>query len=81
MLFLALLVGKPFSIPSLSLDTDECASPETNECDLNAMCTNTEGSYVCRCKKGYTGDGKICSGKIRSCFFVAFYKVDFFNVY
>lgn len=28
------------------------------------MCTNTEGSYVCRCKRGYAGDGKNCTGKI-----------------
>ena len=44
------------------LDRDECASP--NECDPNATCTNTEGSYVCRCKKGFTGDGKNCEGKL-----------------
>ena len=28
------------------------------------MCTNTEGSYVCRCVKGYGGDGRNCTGKI-----------------
>ena len=54
---------------SLSLlvfvDVDECASPEANECDLNAICTNTEGSYVCRCRKGFTGDGENCTGKIK----------------
>ena len=31
-------------------------------CDSNALCTNTEGSYVCACKVGYTGDGKTCTG-------------------
>ena len=46
------------------LEIDECSSPETNDCDLNAMCTNTEGSYVCRCKRGFEGDGKNCSGKM-----------------
>lgn len=45
------------------VDFDECASPETNECDPNALCTNTEGSYVCRCVKGYQGDGTNCTGK------------------
>ena len=29
------------------------------------MCTNTEGSYVCRCKKGYKGDGLTCTRKSR----------------
>ena len=43
-------------------DIDECTSSETNECDPNALCTNTEASYVCRCKKGYTGDGRVCEG-------------------
>lgn len=44
-------------------DMDECAKPETNECDSNALCTNSEGSYVCRCIRGYEGDGRTCSGK------------------
>lgn len=43
-------------------DIDECASPELNECGENSICTNTEGSYVCRCVRGYTGDGKSCTG-------------------
>ena len=53
-------------------DKDECASREQNECDPNALCTNTEGSYVCRCLRGYEGDGKTCEGRCRwileSCF-------------
>lgn len=44
-------------------DIDECLSSESNDCDQNAMCTNTEGSFVCRCKRGYNGDGKNCTGK------------------
>lgn len=47
----------------LLADVDECASPELNECDPNAMCTNTEGSYVCRCIKNFEGDGRNCTGK------------------
>ena len=45
------------------IDFNECASPETNECDSNAQCTNTEGSYSCQCLGGYRGDGKNCEGK------------------
>ena len=46
----------------LYADIDECATNETNECDPNALCTNTEGSYICRCLKGYEGDGRNCKG-------------------
>ena len=49
-------------------DADECASPETHDCHPNAMCNNTEGSYVCRCLKGYDGDGRNCTGE-NSCEF------------
>ena len=32
-------------------------------CDVNADCTDTEGSYTCACKPSYTGDGKTCGCK------------------
>lgn len=52
--------------PSLKLFTDinECASPETNDCDPNAECSNAEGSYSCSCNEGYTGDGRNCAGTV-----------------
>ena len=43
------------------LDMDECKS-DISDCDVNANCTNTDGSYKCKCKAGYTGDGHSCSG-------------------
>ena len=30
-------------------------------CSSNARCTDIMGSYLCRCKAGFTGDGKNCS--------------------
>ena len=51
-------------------DVDECANPETNECDTNAECSNTEGSYTCNCLTGYQGDGKSCAGNSLSLFFL-----------
>ena len=48
---------------SLLADIDECESSETNECDSNALCNNTDGSYVCRCKQGFEGDGRNCTGQ------------------
>ena len=45
-------------------DVDECKNNELNECDTNALCTNTEGFYICRCLKGFEGDGRFCAGKV-----------------
>ena len=46
----------------MDVDDDECDNAETNDCDLNALCSNTEGSYNCRCMTGYDGDGRNCTG-------------------
>ena len=46
-----------------TIDIDECYLPGGNECDSNALCTNTDGSYICRCLKGYEGDGRACTGE------------------
>ena len=42
---------------------DECVF-NSDSCDVNAVCSNTPGSYTCSCKAGYSGDGKICVGKV-----------------
>ena len=46
------------------LDIDECSSG-SHDCDVNANCTNTNGSYSCTCNEGYSGKGDSCQGKIR----------------
>ena len=33
-----------------------------DNCDENADCINTDGSFECVCNPGYTGDGKDCEG-------------------
>ena len=55
---------KPSSL--FSPDIDEC-STNSHSCDVNAVCSNTVGSYACACKAGFTGDGKTCSGKLLRC--------------
>lgn len=42
-------------------DTNECVQG-TDDCDDNAICINTVGSFVCNCRVGYQGDGRICEG-------------------
>ena len=32
------------------------------KCSKDALCINTAGTYECRCKDGFIGDGLICSG-------------------
>ena len=42
------------------LDIDECKTGD-HTCDVNANCTDTDGSFNCTCKEGYMGDGENCS--------------------
>jgi cysteine-rich repeat protein len=39
---------------------DECAA-NTDNCDVNAACTDTAGSFTCSCNAGYAGDGVTCA--------------------
>ena len=43
-------------------DVNDCADGTSN-CSADAMCNNTKGSYRCKCKPGFTGDGRTCKGK------------------
>lgn len=46
------------------IDIDECAH-EIHNCSMDsATCKNTEGSYRCICKHGFTGNENKCKGKI-----------------
>uniref|UniRef100_A0A7N5ZUD6 Fibrillin 2b n=1 Tax=Anabas testudineus TaxID=64144 RepID=A0A7N5ZUD6_ANATE len=51
---------------TLSIDQDECSLEEHN-CNPNADCVNTPGSYRCTCKEGFNGDGFSCSGEAICC--------------
>ena len=35
----------------------------THDCDSNAVCNNTMGSFNCTCNSGYSGDGSACIGQ------------------
>ena len=47
---------------SFLTDVDECLLG-TDNCDENAECKDTNGSYECECKNGFIGNGTICNGK------------------
>ena len=43
---------------------DECGIG-TASCDPNSDCVDTDGSYDCICRAGYTGDGRLsCAGML-----------------
>ena len=44
------------------LDIDECKT-NSHDCNANAYCYNTEGSYHCFCKPGYIRNGRSCASK------------------
>ena len=46
-------------------DTDECEIIP-GKCHEEAACNNTHGSYVCKCKHGFIGDGQNCTGIVNS---------------
>ena len=51
-----------FPFPFLK-DIDECKT-YPGKCRVNATCNNTKRSHVCKCKPGYTGDGRDCTSLV-----------------
>ena len=49
------------TVLSLIVDIPECERG-LDDCDSNATCINTIGSYKCTCNTGFTGDGFNCTG-------------------
>ena len=52
--------GKASHFMVVFTDVDECLQG-THSCSAYAVCSNTNGSYNCRCKANYTGDGRNCT--------------------
>ncbi|KXJ08405.1 Nidogen-2 [Exaiptasia diaphana] len=56
-----IVYGKPMQLHQ-RWNIDECA---IIDCGPNAIgCTNTAGSYSCRCKLGYYGNGSVCNAHL-----------------
>ena len=47
---------------SFFADINECEIGIDN-CDVNAVCSNTFGSFECTCSAGFVGNGVDCTGK------------------
>ena len=41
------------------IDINEC-DLKVDECQVNSYCMNTPGSYRCKCKPGFIGNGLYC---------------------
>ena len=50
-----------FNMLFVIADVNECNNV-TYPCHANATCINTNGSYICHCRKGFDGDGTNCTG-------------------
>ena len=61
-----LIFGFPKRNFYYSIDIDECASTDGDNCGANADCENTVGSFTCACVTGFDGDGVVCTGKCYS---------------
>ena len=48
--------------PDLISDIDECFKTSHNCSYTTATCTNTNGSFKCICKPGFSGDEHNCTG-------------------
>ena len=46
----------------ISADVDECSGAQHN-CNVNATCNNTIGTFICTCNPGYEGDGVNCTSE------------------
>uniref|UniRef100_A0A914CI16 Uncharacterized protein n=1 Tax=Acrobeloides nanus TaxID=290746 RepID=A0A914CI16_9BILA len=47
----------------LCSDINECRDG-LSDCNENAWCENTVGSFICECAAGYVGDGKTCESDL-----------------
>ncbi len=62
LLFILLLSPPPLDINECTLNMDNCND--------NALCTDTMGNFTCVCTDGFRGDGVACIGELGGGVFV-----------
>lgn len=55
----------PIKISFVISDINECTEGLPG-CHVNAECIKNEGSYKCKCKDGFDGDGITCTGNYQN---------------
>ncbi|XP_065187256.1 uncharacterized protein LOC135817895 isoform X4 [Sycon ciliatum] len=50
--------GDVSSTPPMCQNVNECANATLHTCDQNALCSDVNGTFSCKCMGGYTGDGQ-----------------------
>ena len=78
LLFLTLSIHRESC--SFVLDIDECLSIS---CHINADCLDSHGSYLCRCKIGYSGNGTFCESRqmnISALTFILVYWLPYYSI-
>lgn len=56
------------------VDVNECTAGN-HMCSPDAQCINQEGSHMCQCRAGFTGDGRVCESKSVFIYFIKNYLI------
>ena len=61
---------------SFYTDLDECTL-QIDNCHDNSTCSDIDGSFMCTCNEGYTGDGLNCTGCVKLYIFFKLFKLKY----
>lgn len=48
---------------AICVDVNECTAGN-HMCSPDAQCINQEGSHICQCRPGFSGDGRNCESEL-----------------
>lgn len=53
------------AVDIVMMDPNMTRCEDGHDCSYYAVCVDSDDGYVCRCHKGYYGDGRTCIGNNR----------------